>query len=129
MGGSSVQLEIKKIGKHIFIHYFITFLGEHSNVNNVINALLGPYAFVLASMYRYSWLMTFEIFRNFLFLDRGVGGWGVSYPIFLGIFNIFFIYLQGPLVINHYNISLIFGSVLRSLVLSKKGHNYMYADF
>ena len=30
----------KKIGKHIFIHYFITFLGEHSNVNNVINGLL-----------------------------------------------------------------------------------------
>ena len=30
----------KKIGKHIFIYYFITFLGEHSNVNNVINALL-----------------------------------------------------------------------------------------
>ena len=30
----------KKIGKHISIHYFITFLGKHSNVNNVINALL-----------------------------------------------------------------------------------------
>ena len=40
MGGSSVQLEIKTNGKHIFIHYFITFLGEHSNVNNVINPLL-----------------------------------------------------------------------------------------
>ena len=40
MGGSSVQLDIKKIGKYIFIHYFIKFLGEHSNVNNVINALL-----------------------------------------------------------------------------------------
>ena len=40
MGGSSVQLEIKKIGKPIFIYYFITFLGENSNVNNVINALL-----------------------------------------------------------------------------------------
>ena len=37
MGG---LLEIKKIGKHIFIHYFITFLDEHSKVNNVINALL-----------------------------------------------------------------------------------------
>ena len=31
----------KQFGKHIFIHYFITFLGEHSSVNNVINALLG----------------------------------------------------------------------------------------
>ena len=41
------------------------------------------YDFVLASMYRYSWLITFEIFRNF-FLDRGVGGWGVSYPNFFG---------------------------------------------
>ena len=30
----------KKNGKHIFIHYFITFLGEHSNVNNVINGPL-----------------------------------------------------------------------------------------
>ena len=38
--GSSDKLEIKKIGKHIFIYYFITFLGEHSNVNNVINELL-----------------------------------------------------------------------------------------
>ena len=27
----------KKIGKHIFIHSFITFFGEHSNVYNVIN--------------------------------------------------------------------------------------------
>ena len=33
----------KKIGKHIFIHYFVTFLGEHSNVNNMINA----YAFLV----------------------------------------------------------------------------------
>ena len=40
VGGSSFQLEIKKIGKHMFIHYLITFLGEHLNVNNVINALL-----------------------------------------------------------------------------------------
>ena len=41
--------------KHICIHYFTTFLGENSNVNNVINALL---CFALASMYRYSWLIT-----------------------------------------------------------------------
>ena len=39
MGGSSVQLG-KKIGKHIFKHYFITFLGKNSNVNNVINVPL-----------------------------------------------------------------------------------------
>ena len=32
--------KFKKKLKHICIHYFIMFLGEHSNVNNVINALL-----------------------------------------------------------------------------------------
>ena len=37
-------------------------------------------------MYRFSWLMTFEIFRNFFFFDGVVGGWGVSYPIFFWIF-------------------------------------------
>ena len=90
MGGSSVQLEIKKIGKNICIHYFNTFLGEHSNVNNVINAL--HYAFVLASMYRYSWLITFEIFRNFVGIEGWVGG---VYRIqtFFG-FNIFFIFTR-----------------------------------
>ena len=30
----------KKLENILFIHYFITFLSEHSNVNNVINALL-----------------------------------------------------------------------------------------
>ena len=53
------------------------------------------YAFVIASMYRYSWLNTFEIFRNF-FLDRGVGGWGVSYPNFFGFLYFFYIY-KAPL--------------------------------
>ena len=64
MDGPSVQLEISKKLENIFIHYFLTFLGKHLNVNNVINALL-CYAFVLASMYRYSWLITFGIFGNF----------------------------------------------------------------
>ena len=54
------------------------------------------YAFVLASMYRYSWLITFKIFRN-IFLDRRVGGWGVSYPNFFGFF---FEYLLRPLSID-----------------------------
>ena len=85
--GQVSNWKFKKIGKQIFIHYFITFLGEHSNVNNVINA----HAFVLASMYRYSWLITFENFLNF-FWDRGVGGWGVSYPNFFGILHFFYIY-------------------------------------
>ena len=49
------------------------------------------YAFVLASIYMYSWLISFEIFRNFFF-DRGVGSWGVSYPNFFGIFIFFYIY-------------------------------------
>ena len=73
----------KKIGKYIFIHYFITFLGEHSNVLNA------PLCLCSRFHDRYSWLITFEIFRNF-FWDRGVGGWGVSYPNFFG----FFLYLQ-----------------------------------
>ena len=33
------------------------------------------YAFVLASMCMYSWLVTFEIFRKKKNWDRGVGGW------------------------------------------------------
>ena len=49
------------------------------------------YDFVLASLYRYLWLITFEIFRNF-FLDRGVGGWGVSYPNLFWIFIFFYIF-------------------------------------
>ena len=32
------------------------------------------YAFVLASMYRYSWLITFEIFRIFFGIEGWVGG-------------------------------------------------------
>ena len=69
--GQVSNWKFKKIGKHIFIHYFITFLDKHSNVNNIINALL-----CLCSCFyvRYSW-MTFEIFRNFFFLIEGwVGG-------------------------------------------------------
>ena len=50
------------------------------------------YAFVIASMYRYSWLMTFEIFQNFLFFIEGWVGCIVS-----NVFFFFFLkYLQGP---------------------------------
>ena len=86
----SVQLEIKKIGKHIFIiiYYFITFLGEHSNVNNVITALL-----CLCSCFYVQVFVVncFEIFQNF-FWDRWVGG---VYRIqtFLD-FYIFFIFIR-----------------------------------
>ena len=53
------------------------------------------YAFVLASMYRYSWLITFEIFQNFFFWIEGwVCGWGVSYPKFFWIFIYFFIFIR-----------------------------------
>ena len=54
---------------------------------------MGRYAFVLVSMYRYSWLITYEIFRIF-FIEGLVGG---MYRIqtFLD-FYIFFKYLQDP---------------------------------
>ena len=56
------------------------------------------YAFVLASMYRYSWLITFDIFQNFFFW---IEGWGVSYPKFFGFLYFFYIYkapktMSGP---------------------------------
>ena len=35
--GQVSNWKFKKIGKHIFIHSFITFFVEHSNVYNVIN--------------------------------------------------------------------------------------------
>ena len=87
----------KKIGKHIFEHHFITFLGEHSNVNNVINALS---LCCIASMYMYSWLITLEIFLNFFFGQRG--GWvGGVYRIqsFLD-FYIFFIFTRPLRCVN-----------------------------
>ena len=65
MGGSCVQLEIKNIGKHIFIHYFVTFLGEHSNVNNVINALLCLCSCVHVQVFVVNSKIIFDIFRNF----------------------------------------------------------------
>ena len=83
-------MEIKKIGKFIFIHYFITFLGEHSNVNNVINALLC--IFFLLLMYRYSWLITFEIFRNFFFWIEGWVGRMYLMQTFLDYYIFFNIY-------------------------------------
>ena len=43
-------------------------------------------------MYRYSWLITFEIFQIFLFLDTGVCGWDQLYPNFFGFLDFFYIY-------------------------------------
>ena len=71
VGGSSVQLEIiKKIGKHIFIHYHIPFFGEHSNVNNVINALLSLCSCFYVQVFVFNY---FEISRNFFGIDGWVG--------------------------------------------------------
>ena len=86
MGGSSVQLEIKKIGKHIFIHYFITFLGEHSNVNNVINALLCLCSCFYVQVFM---VINFEIFRNFFFWIEGWVGRVYRIQTFLIFFNIY----------------------------------------
>ena len=50
------------------------------------------YAFVIASMYRYSWLITFKIFRNFFWIEGWVGG-VYSIQTFLD-FIIFFIFTR-----------------------------------
>ena len=90
MGGSSVQLE-KKNGKHIFIHYLITFLGEHSNVNNDINALLCICScfYVQVFVVNYFW-----DFPEFFWIEGWVGG---VYRIqtFLNLY--IFVIFQGPL--------------------------------
>ena len=73
----------KKIGKHIYIQYFITFLGEHSNVNNVINALLCLCYCV--------YVQVFEIFRT-----EGCVGGVYHIQTFFGYLYKFVLYLQGP---------------------------------
>ena len=81
-----VQLE-KKIGKLIFIHSFITFLGEHLNVNNVINALL-----CLCSCF---YVHVFLRFSGFFFFFFWIEGWvGGVYRIqtCFGFVNFFYIY-------------------------------------
>ena len=47
------------------------------------------YAFVLASMYRYSWLITFEIFQNFFFWIEGWVGGVCRIQTFFGFLYIF----------------------------------------
>ena len=57
-------------------------------------------AFVLSSKYRYSWLITFEIFQNFFF---GIEGWvGGVYRIqtFFGFLYIFYIYKAPKIAYN-----------------------------
>ena len=86
--------KFKKNWKTYFYTLFYYFLGEHSNVNNVITALLWLCScfYVLCTMYRYSWLITFEIFRNFFFLDRGVVGGVYRIQTSFGFLCFFYIY-------------------------------------
>ena len=60
----------------------------HANVNNGINALL-----CLCSCF-YVQISVVNYFLDFpeFVLDRGVGGWGVSYPNFFGFLYFFNIY-------------------------------------
>ena len=53
---------------------------------------MGCYDFVLASMYRYSWLVTFDIFRNFFFWIEGWVGGVYRIQTFFGFLYIFYIY-------------------------------------
>ena len=59
-------------------------------INNNNNKCAAMPLFLLLCMYMYSWLITFEIFS----LDRGVGGWDVSYANILGFLYIFFIFTR-----------------------------------
>ena len=91
MSGSSIQLEINKNWKTYFIHYFITFLVEHSYINNVINALLCVCSCFYVQVFEVNYFLDFPEFV----LDRGVGGYAVSFPNLFGLLYIFF-NLQGP---------------------------------
>ena len=87
MGGSDVQSEKKKKLKIYFIHYFITFLGEHSNVNNVINALLCLCSCFYVQVFLVNYFLDFP---EFCFFE--IFWWGVSYPNFFGFLYILNIY-------------------------------------
>ena len=58
--------KLKKIGKHIFIHYFITFMGEHSNVNNVIKGLLCLCSCFYVQVFVVNYFLDFPEFFFFL---------------------------------------------------------------
>ena len=65
VGGQVSNWKYKKIGKYIFIHYFITFLGEHSNVDNVINALLCLCSCFYAQVFVVNYFLDFPEFFFF----------------------------------------------------------------
>ena len=72
--------KLKKLDNIFLYILLLRFWGEHSHVNNVINALLCLCSCFYVQVFEVNY---FEIFGNFCW-DRGVGGWGVSYPIFFG---------------------------------------------
>ena len=80
--------KLKKIGKHIFIYYFITFLGEHSNVNNVINALLC----LCSCFYVQVFVVNLRFSRIFFFWIEGWVGGVYRIQSFFGFLYIFYIY-------------------------------------
>ena len=83
--------KFKKFEKHIFIHYFITFLVAHSNVNTVISALL-----CLCSCFHVQVFVVNYLFSGILFL--WIEGWvgGVCCMETFLDFYIFFIFTRPP---------------------------------
>ena len=97
--GGWVKCQIGNFKKleNIFIHSFITFLGEHSNVNNVINVLLCLCScfYVQVFVVNYFW-----DFPEFFFLDGGWVGCIVSkLCLYFYIFFIFTMPLTPPLIV------------------------------
>ena len=68
------------------------------NCNGVM--AIRAYAFVLASMYRYSWLITFEIFHNFFFWIEGWVGGVYRIQTFFGFLYFLYIYKAPKLNIS-----------------------------
>ena len=97
VGGSSVQLEIKKIGKHIFI----AFLGKHSHVNNVINALrclcscFYHSLLILSLITRWLAILAFSSYRGIVWTHNHYAGlrsdthirclWSLQWPLIINI--------------------------------------------
>ena len=94
--GGWVKSPIGNLKKLENIFLYIILLLFWASIRTSITLYMSCYAFVLAPMYRYSWLITFEIFHNFFF---GIEGWvdGV-YRIQTFLDFYIFLYLQGPLV-------------------------------
>ena len=72
--GGWVKCPIGNFKKLENIFLYILLLRFWASIRTSMTLLMRCYAFVLASMYRYSWLITFEIFQNFFFIEGWVGG-------------------------------------------------------